>query len=128
MMMTKLTRLALICGALSMMPAAAHAHGSMKPSHGGVVQMSGGIMVELVTKPKSLEIYVTEEDEPIPAAGFDGALVVTAADGAKSRIALIPAAGNKFTAPSRPPSGAKVVVSLTEKQGGAKTFVTFRMK
>ncbi len=128
MMMTKLTRLALICGALSMMPAAAHAHGSMKPSHGGVVQMSGEIMVELVTKPKSLEIYVTEEDEPIPAAGFDGALVVTAADGAKSRIALIPAAGNKFTAPSRPPSGAKVVVSLTEKQGGAKTFVTFRMK
>ena len=35
---------------------AAHAHGSMKPSHGGVVQMSGEIMVELVTKPRSLAI------------------------------------------------------------------------
>ncbi len=127
-MMTKLTDLALICGALAMMPSAAHAHGSMKPSHGGVVQMSGEIMVELVTKPKSLEVYVTEEDEPIPAAGFDGALVVTAADGAKSRIALSVAAGNRFTAAGRPPSGAKTVVSLTEKQGGAKTFVTFRMK
>lgn len=126
--MTKLTTLAIICGALALAPGAAHAHGSMEPSHGGVVQMSGEIMVELVTKPKSLEIYVTEEDEPIPAAGFDGALIVTAADGAKSRIALKAAGGNRFTAPSRPPSGAKVVVSLTGKEGGAKTFVTFRMK
>ena len=126
--MNKLTGIALICATLALTPVAAHAHGSMKPSHGGVVQMSGEIMVELVTKPRSLEIYVTEEDEPIPAAGFDGALIVTAADGAKSRIALSAAGGNKFTAPGRPPGGAKVVVSLTEKKGGAKTFVTFRMK
>jgi hypothetical protein len=126
--MTKLTKLALIFGAFALVPGAALAHGSRKPSHGGVVQMSGEIMVELVTKPKSLEIYVTEEDEPIPAAGFDGALIVTAADGAKSRTVLSAAGGNRFTAPSRPPSGAKVVVSLTAKQGGAKTFVTFRMK
>ena len=126
--MTKIAKLALICGALALVPGAALAHGSMKPSHGGVVQMSGEIMVELVTKPRSLELYVTEEDEPIPAAGFDGALAVTAADGAKSRILLTVAGGNKFTAASRPASGAKVVVSLTEKKGGAKTFVTFRMK
>ena len=126
--MTKLSKLVLNLGAFSLVPGAALAHGSMKPSHGGVVQMSGEIKVELVTKPRSLELFVTEEDEPIPAAGFDGALVVTAADGAKSRIALVAAGGNKFTASSRPPSGAKVVVSLTAKQGGAKTFVTFRMK
>jgi len=126
--MTKLTKLALALGAFALVPGAAHAHGSMKPSHGGVVQMSGEIMVELVTKPRSLELYVTEEDEPIPAAGFDGALVVTAADGVKSRIALTAAGGNKFTAASRPASGAKVVVSLTAKQGGAKTFFTFTMK
>lgn len=127
-MMTRLTKLALLCGALALTSGTAIAHGSMKPSHGGVVQMSGEIMVELVTKPRALEVYVTEEDEPIPAAGFDGALIVTAADGAKSRIALSAAGGNRFTAPGRPPSGAKVVVSLTEKAGGAKTFVTFRMK
>ena len=126
--MTKLAALTFVLGALALTPGAAHAHGSMEPSHGGVVQMSGEIIVELVTKPKSLEIYVTEEDEPIPAAGFDGALIVTAADGVKSRIALKAAGGNRFTAPSRPPSGAKVVVSLTQKKDGAKTFVTFRMK
>ncbi len=126
--MNKLTKLALFCGALGLLPGAALAHGSMKPSHGGVVELSGEIMVELVTKPKSLEIYVTEEDEPRPAVGFDGALVVTAADGAKSRIPLNATGGNRFTAPERPAGGAKVVVSLTEKKGGAKTFVTFKMK
>ena len=63
--MTKLTKLAVICGALALTPGMALAHGSMKPSHGGVVQMSGEIMVELVTRPRSLEVYVTEEDEPI---------------------------------------------------------------
>lgn len=126
--MTKIRDFAILFAALALLPAAANAHGSMKPSHGGVVQMSGEIMVELVTKPKSLDLYVTEEDEPIPASGFDGVLIVTAADGAKSKVALSPAGGNKFTSASRPPSGAKVVVSLTAKQGGAKTFTTFRMK
>ena len=126
--MTRFRDLALVAAALTLDPTAALAHGSMKPSHGGVVQMSGEIMVELVTRPKVLEIYVTEEDEPIPASGFDGALIVTAADGAKSKLALSPAGGNKFTSASRPPSGAKVVVSLTAKAGGAKTFATFRMK
>lgn len=126
--MTRFRDVAVVAAALALAPAPALAHGSMKPSHGGVVQMSGEIMVELVTKATSLDIYVTEEDEPIPTSGFDGALIVTAADGAKSRIALKPAVGNRFTSPSRPPSGAKVVVSLTAKQGGAKTFTTFRMK
>lgn len=126
--MKKVRNLAIVFATMALVPAAALAHGSMKPSHGGVVQMSGEIMVELVTKPKTLDIYVTEEDEPIPASGFDGALIVTAASGAKSKIALSAAGGNKFISASRPPSGAKVVVSLTAKQGGAKTFTTFRMK
>lgn len=126
--MNPLKVLALAAGALALMPVMALAHGSMRPSHGGVVQMSGEIMVELVTKPRALDIYVTEEDEPIPAAGFDAALIVTAPGGAKSRIALIPAAGNKFTSASRPGKGSKVVVSLTDKKSAAKTFASFTMK
>ena len=104
------------------------AHGSMMPQHGGVVQMSGEIMLELVTKPKALDIYVSEEDEPIPAESFDGLLIVTSAAGEKTRTALKPAGGNKFTAPGRPGSGSKVVISLSDKASGAKTFATFRMK
>ncbi len=126
--MKKLTKLALIGGALALMPGTALAHGSMMPSHGGMVQLSGEIMVELVSKPGSLEIYLTEEDQPLAAAGFDATLIVTAPDGTKSRTALSAAGGNRFTAPGNPPAGAKVTVSLTGKAGGAKTFVTFAMK
>ena len=126
--MKKATILAIAATALALVPSAAIAHGSMKPSHGGVVQMSGEIMVELVTRPKALEIYVTEEDEPISAAGFDAALITTAPDGKKSRVTLKPAGANKFAAPGRPGSGSKVVISLVEKKSGAKTFASFTMK
>lgn len=123
-----ITLLALTTAALALAPSPALAHGSMLPSHGGVVQMSGEIMVELVTRPRALEIYVTEEDEPIPAASFDGMLIVTAPGGAKTRIALRPAAGNKFVSDSRPGSGSKVVVSLIAKASGARAFTSYTMK
>ncbi|MCB2046872.1 MAG: hypothetical protein KDE32_01445 [Novosphingobium sp.] len=126
--MNHLKVLALSAGALTLVPGLALAHGSMRPSHGGVVQMSGEIMVELVTKPKALEIYVTEEDEPIPAADFDGTLIVTAPGGAKTRSALKAVSGNKFVSSGRPGSGSKVVVSLIEKKSSAKTFASFTMK
>lgn len=125
----KISKLLLLAvGAMALLPATSYAHGSMKPSHGGVVEMSGEIMVELVTKPKALEIYVSEEDEPIPAESFDATLIQTAPDGAKSQSALKPAGGNKFLSSGRPVSGSKVVVSLVDKKNGAKTFTSFVLK
>jgi hypothetical protein len=105
------------------------AHGSMKPSHGGVVQMSGEIMAELVRTPKGVDIYLTEEDEPIAGAGFDAKLIVTAAGGAKSTTALKPVSGNKLTAAGlKLAAGSKAVVSLVSKKDASKTFLTFALK
>ena len=112
-----------------LLPSAASAHGSMIPQHGGVVQMSGEIMIELVSAPKGLEFYVSEEDQPIPAKDFDAKLILTAANGTKSNAVLKPMAGNKFVAPGlKPPAQTKVVVALVNKADSAKTFITFRMK
>lgn len=103
------------------------AHGSMEPSHGGVVQMSGEILVELVKTSKGLDVYISEEDEPLPATSFDAKLIVTPASGAKFNAVLKPAGGNRLTAAGiNPGSGTKVVVSLVDKGTGAKTFATFR--
>jgi hypothetical protein len=105
----------------------AYAHGSMKPQHGGIVKMSGEIMVELVSTPKGLSFYVTEEDEPRAASGFNGTVTITPAGGSKTSHAMVAQQGNLFTvAGAKAPKGAKVVVSLTEKSSGAKTFVTFQ--
>ena len=112
-----------------LVPVVVQAHGSMKPTHGGIVQMSGEILVELVAAPKGLEIYVSEEDEPVPATDFNARLIITAANGTKTGGALSVAGGNKFVAPGvKVPAGGKVVVALVAKADDAKTFATFRMK
>ena len=110
------------------LPVAAGAHGSMKPVHGGIVTMTGETVVELVRAPKGVDIYITEEDEPLAASGFTGKLIVTAA-GAKKETPLVAQAGNKLTAPGlKVPAGAKVVVALTAKGNGAKTLASFMVK
>lgn len=113
--------------ALIAAPAVVHAHGSMKPQHGGLVQMTGETMFELVTGPKGVDVYLSEEDEPIPAAGFTAKLTQSVA-GAKTETALKPAGGNKLTAPGfKTAKGAKIVIALIDKSG-AKTFATFQTK
>ncbi len=113
---------------LAALPLTASAHGSMKPSHGGLVTMSGEIMVELVRGPKGVAIYVSEEDEPIAASGLNAKLTVTAG-GAKKETPLVAGKGNLLTAPGlKVPAGAKVVVALVDKRDGAKTFATFAVK
>ena len=110
------------------LPVAASAHGSMKPSHGGVVTMSGETMVELVRTPKGADFYISEEDQPLTASGYTGTATVTAG-GAKKSTPLVAQAGNKMTAPGlKVPAGSKVVVALTSKSNAAKTFATFMVK
>ncbi|GEM_PF-743582 len=106
-------------------PATAFAHGSMKPTHGGVVAMSGEILVEMVKAPKGATFYISEEDEPVAASGYDAKVTVTSG-GKKTQAVLTAAGGNKFTAPGLvAPKGSKVVVSLVNKRDQAKTFASF---
>lgn len=113
---------------LAALPVCAGAHGSMKPSHGGIVTMSGETMVELVRGPKGVDVYVSEEDEPIAASGLNAKLTITVA-GAKKDAPLVAQAGNKLSAAGlKVPAGAKVVVALVDKRDGAKTFATFMVK
>lgn len=120
-------KLGLAALALAAAPAA-FAHGSMKPRHGGIVAMSGEIVVELVRAPKSVSVYVTEEDEPLPAAGMTGKLVVTTG-AKKSEAPLAAGPGNRFDARGvTVPAGAKVAVMLINKASQARTVATFMVK
>jgi hypothetical protein len=113
--------------ALIAAPAVLHAHGSMKPQHGGMVEMTGETMFELVTGPNGVDVYLSEEDEPIPAAGYTAKLIQTVA-GQKSEALLSADGGNKLSAPGfQAAKGARIVVSLTDNSG-AKTFATFQTK
>src|SRR5688572_7653769 len=89
----------------------AHAHGSTKPQHGGVVQLVGETSVELVAGAEGAEVYVMYDGEDVSSDGMTGKLTVDNA-GAKSETALQPAGANKFEAKGvKISGGSKVVVS-----------------
>lgn len=103
------------------------AHGSMNPHHGGMVQMSGETMLELVSGPKGVDVYLSEEDEPVAAADFTAKLTQTVA-GKKTEVPLKATGVNKLSAPGfKPVKGAKLVVALIDKSG-VKIFATFQTK
>jgi hypothetical protein len=103
----------------------AMAHGDMSPKHGGRVQMTGETVIELAGTPRGTDVYLTEEDEALPAAAFTAKLIITAA-GKRQEIALAAAGGNRLTAAGlRVARGSRVVVALVNKASGARIFATF---
>lgn len=111
--------------ALALMPGLANAHGSMKPLYGGLVQMTGETVIELVSTAKGVDVYLTEEDEPLVAANYTAKLTQTVGV-AKTEAILVPVGVNKLSAAGfKPVKGAKLVVALVDKSG-AKIFASFQ--
>lgn len=104
------------------------AHGVTKPSHGGVVQMSGETLFELLVEPTGTSLFIVDEDDEVASSGFDAKLIVTA-KGARTEVAMKPAAGNKFEAKgTKIAAGSKVAVLLTNKTSMAKTSAEFTVR
>ncbi|WP_077034610.1 hypothetical protein [Pelomonas sp. KK5] len=121
---TRAALLALAAAALAF-TAPAHAHGSTKPEHGGIVQMSGETLLELSVKPDSVALYLKDDDEDVPSAGMSARLTITY-KGAKTELNLEPAGGNKFEAKGvRIAAGSKVGVMLVNKATQAKVSALF---
>lgn len=109
---------------LSLAINAAHAHGSTKPVHGGVVQMAGDTSFELVARPDGAEVYLVDDGDDMPSEGLSGKLTIDNA-GTKTEAPLTPAGGNKLEAKgAKIPAGARVVVLLILKDA-SKVRATF---
>jgi len=106
--------------------ASADAHGSMKPQHGGVVQMTGETTVELVNAPAGVAIYVREDDEDVASTGMTARLTITTKAGKTSTAEMTPAGGNKFEAKGlKLAPGSKVGVMLVNKATQARASTSF---
>lgn len=104
------------------------AHGNTTPQHGGVVQMTGETLFELVRVPAGVSIYVTDDEEPLASSAATGKLAVT--NGGKTQnIVLKSGPGNRFDAPGlKLTPGAKVAVQVVEKATQARLGTTFVIK
>ena len=109
-------RLAL-AAALSLSPLTVLAHGDTTPKHGGIVQLSGETLIELVAGADAASIYVSEDDEPVVSADLTATMTI------------MDAAGNRFDAPGvKLTSGAKVAVMVVNKASQARSILSFTVK
>jgi len=108
---------------------AAGAHGSMKPDHGGVVQMSGETQFELVNAPGGVALYLEEDEEDVPSAGAAATLTIRPASGRTSTVVMTAAGGNRFEAKGlKLAPGSEVGVMVVDKKTKARSSTTYTIK
>ena len=109
----------------SLMSAAACAHGTPTPNHGGVVMAVDEIWLELVVRGDVVELYLEDDGDPMDSTGVTGKLSVAG----KPDLVLVPAGGNKLKAANKVPlsKGSKVNAVLLMADKKTKVAVTFTL-
>lgn len=86
--------------------ASAYAHGDDKPKRGGIMgRGDDSVSIELVVENAVVALYVEEHanDVPIPSARMKGWLSLAVRGRPAQEVTLVPAGGNKLTAPGLKP-------------------------
>lgn len=108
-------------GAMALVSPAAFSHSDIKPQHGGVVHSKYDLSFELVREADSVSLFVDDHGEPFATEQLTGQIMVLAG-GKKSEVALTAAGVGKLTASAlQIPDGAKVVVTLTDRNNDMMT-------
>lgn len=93
-----------------------HDHG---PKYGGVVRELHDVTYELVAKPDSLTLYVSDHGKPIATQGASAVAVIYGGNG-KTTVKLEPAGDNRMVAKGSFKVGVGVRVVLTTNLSGRK--------
>ena len=103
-----------------------HAHDA-KPVHGGVVSVVKDVNYELVAKPDTITLYVTDHGKPVDTKDATATLTLLSSSD-KSEVKLVPAGENKLQAKGtfKVDKGTKVVASVAI--GGKPQSVRFTLK
>lgn len=103
-----------------------HAHDA-KPAYGGVVSVVKDVNYELVAKPDTITLYVTDHGKPVDTKDATATLTLLSASD-KSEVKLAPAGENKLQAKGtfKVEKGTKVIASVAT--GGKPQSVRFTLK
>lgn len=105
--------------------AAGHDHG---PKYGGVVREVNDIAYELVAKPDSLTLYVSDHGKPVATQGATAEAVIYAGND-KTTARLDPAGDNRMVAKGNFKVGVGVrVIVTTTLPGKTPAKATFNLK
>ncbi|WP_137937344.1 hypothetical protein [Chitinivorax sp. B] len=90
------------------------AHGDLKAGNGGVIVEGKLVTVEMVAKPDSIRIFLTDHGKPIDVKGVTGEVVMLSGS-EKATVKLNPVAGNELSAKGayNVAAGTKAIVKIT---------------
>lgn len=103
-----------------------HAHDA-KPGNGGVVSVVKDVNYELVAKPDTITLFITDHGKPVDTKDATATLTLLSAS-EKSEVKLVPAGENKLQAKGtfNVDKGTKVVASVATS--GKPQSVRFTLK
>lgn len=89
------------------------AHGDMSPLHGGIVQEGKLVSIEMVAKPDSLTVYLSDHGQTLDSKGVSGEVTLLTGT-EKTSVKLAPTGGNILSAKGnfKVGSGSKALVKI----------------
>ncbi len=108
-------RTLLLLAALLAFPAhAQHKHADLKPQHGGLVEEASDVTFELVARPDSIAIHVSDHGKPVSTSGATARVDLRAGKD-KQEAALAPAGENRLEAKGayKLAPGTRVIATVT---------------
>lgn len=120
--------LVLLAALIALPVHAQHKHADLKPQHGGVVVEAGDITFELVAKPDSIVIHVSDHGKPVSTKGATAGVDLRAGND-KQEAALAPAGENRLEAKGayKVAPGTRVIATVT-LAGGKEIKARFTLR
>ncbi len=95
----------------------AWAHGDAVAQRGGVLQVIGELDFELVVKADKIDLYTSDDEQPVPSEQMSGTLTIMG-DAGSSKVELAAAGINRLRATDvTAESGSRVIAIVTMPNG-----------
>jgi hypothetical protein len=93
------------------------AHGDAVAQRGGILQVMGELDFELVVKADKIDLYTSDDEQPVPSEQMSGMLTIMS-DAGSSKVELVAAGINRLRATdATAESGSRVVAIVTMPDG-----------
>jgi hypothetical protein len=100
------------------------AHGDPIPQRGGILQVLDELDFELVVKADKIDLYTSDDNEPVPSEQMSGTLTIMG-DSGKSKVTLEPAGINRLRATNVTAESGSRVIAIVAMPDGKSLAVTF---
>lgn len=117
-------KLILVSAAALLGASAVWAHGDPVPQRGGILVVLDELDFELVVKKDKIDLYTSDDNEPVPSEQMAGTLTVMG-DSGKTKVTLEPAGINRLRATEVTAASGSRVIAIVTMPDGKSLAVTF---